>query len=112
MPAGRFWAKGLRADRDKIRETPFDLPVSQPGERKEWHRREFFDLRGHPANQAGLEVDDLFRPIGKDGRPAFANLFACGSILAHQDWMRMKCGSGLAIGSAYAAVNAYMKMAG
>jgi len=107
LAAGRFWAKGLRADRDKIRETLFDLPVSQPGERKEWHRREFFDPRGHPANQAGLEVDDLFRPIGKDGRPAFDNLFTCGSILAHQDWMRMKCGSGLAIGTASAAVDAF-----
>jgi len=107
LAAGRFWAKGLRADRDKIRETLFDLPVSQPEERKEWHRREFFDPRGHPANQAGLEVDDLFRPIGKDGRPAFDNLFTCGSILAHQDWMRMKCGSGLAIGTASAAVDAF-----
>lgn len=107
LAAGRFWAKGLRADREKIRETLFDLPVSQPEERKEWHRREFFDPRGHPANQAGLEVDNLFRPIGKDGRPAFDNLFACGSILAHQDWMRMKCGSGLAISTASAAVDAF-----
>jgi len=65
------------------------------------------DPRGHPANQAGLEVDDLFRPIGKDGGPVFDNLFACGSILAHQDWMRMKCGSGLAIGTALAAVDAF-----
>ncbi len=107
LAAGRFWAKGLRADRDKIRETLFDIPVSQPGERKEWHRSNFFDLRGHPANQAGLDVDDLFRPIDKDGRPAFDNLFACGSILAHQDWMRMKCGSGLAISTASAAVDAF-----
>ena len=107
LAAGRFWAKGLRADRDKIRETLFDLPVLQPEERKEWHRREFFDLRGHPANRAGIEVDDLFRPIGKDGRPVFDNFFACGSILAHQDWMRMKCGSGLAIGTASSAVDAF-----
>ena len=66
------------------------------------------DPRGHPANQAGLEVDDLFRPpIGKDGGPAFDNLFACGSIIAHQDWMRMKCGSDLAIGTASAAVDVF-----
>ena len=110
LAAGRFWAKGLRADMDKIRETLFDLPVYQPGKRKEWHRREFFHLRGHPANRAGLEVDDLFRPIGKDGVPVFDNLFACGSILAHQDWMRMKCGSGLAIGTASAAVDAFLAL--
>jgi glycerol-3-phosphate dehydrogenase subunit B len=28
--------------------------------------------------------------------------------LAHQDWMRMKCGSGLAIATAYGAVNALL----
>jgi glycerol-3-phosphate dehydrogenase subunit B len=107
LATGRFWAKGLRADRDKIRETLFDLPVSQPGERKEWHRRGFFDLRGHPANQSGIEVDKFFRPLDENGGPAFDNLFACGSILAHQDWMRMKCGSGLAISTASAAVDAF-----
>jgi len=31
LAAGRFWAKGLRADRDKIRETLFDLPVFTAG---------------------------------------------------------------------------------
>jgi len=73
---------------------------------------DFLDLRGHPVNRAGLEIDNLFRPLDSSGGAAFERLFAAGSILAHQDWMRMKCGSGLAIGSAYAAVNAYVKTAG
>ena len=107
LAAGRFWARGLRADRDKIREPVFDLPVFQPGERKDWHRKEFLDLRGHPANRAGIEVDNLFRPLNEKGRPAIDNLLACGSILAHQDWMRSKCGSGLAISTARAAVDAF-----
>jgi glycerol-3-phosphate dehydrogenase subunit B len=37
-------------------------------------------------------------------------LFAIGSILAHQDWIRMKCGSGLAIATAYGAVKALLKL--
>ncbi len=56
---------------------------------------------------AGLEIDNMFRPLDIAGKPAFKTLFAAGSILAHQDWIRMKCGSGLAIASAYAAVNAF-----
>ena len=44
-----------------------------------------------------------------EGKPVFDNLFAAGSILAHQDWMRMKCGSGLAMATAYAAVDAFLK---
>ena len=112
LASGRFWGRGLYADRKSIREAIFDLPVYQPSDRKGWHRQNFLDPRGHPANRAGLEIDDSFRPLDSSGRPAFENLFAAGSILAHQDWMRMKCGSGLAISTAYEAVNAFLKLNG
>ncbi len=87
-----------------------DLPVYQPEERKAWHRDDFLDPRGHPINRAGLEIDDDFHPLDSSGRPAFQTLFAAGSILAHQDWMRMKCGSGLAIGTAFGAVQAFIRL--
>lgn len=112
LATGRFWAHGLRADRDRIREPLFDLPVHQPENRNHWHCENFLDLRGHPVNRAGLNIDDQFRPLNRSGEPALENLFAAGSILAHQDWMRMKCGSGLAISSAYAAVTAFSNMRG
>lgn len=104
LATGRFFGKGLVADRHAIREAVFGLPVAQPETREQWHDREFFNANGHAANAAGLEVDDLFRPLGRDGRPAHERLFAAGAILAHQDWMRMKCGAGLAITSAWRAV--------
>ena len=107
LASGRFIGQGLRADRQKIHETIFDLPVTQPPHRCDWHQPEFLDRRGHPANRAGLEIDHGFRPRQADGRPAFRHLYAAGSILAHADWMRMKCGAGLAIATAYGAVNAF-----
>lgn len=110
LASGRFWAHGLRADRDRIREPLFHLPVDQPEIRERWHREGFFDLRGHPANRAGLNIDNQFRPLNRRGKPAFEKLFAAGSILAHQDWMRMKCGSGISVSSAYAAVEAFSHM--
>ena len=112
LASGRFWGRGLYADRQRIREAIFDLPVYQPRDRNGWHRENFLDSRGHPANRAGLEIDDSFRPLDSSGQPAFERLFAAGSILAHQDWMRMKCGSGLAIATAYAAVNAFLRLNG
>jgi glycerol-3-phosphate dehydrogenase subunit B len=112
LASGRFWGRGLYADRQRIRESLFDLPVCQPRGRSTWHRENFLDSRGHPANRAGLKVDDSFRPLDSSGRPAFERLFAAGSILAHQDWIRMKCGSGLAIATAFAAVNAFLQMNG
>jgi glycerol-3-phosphate dehydrogenase subunit B len=110
LASGRFLGGGLRAYRGKVAETLFDLPVRQPSGRFRWHRRDFLDPRGHPVNQAGLEIDDLFRPLDRSGKPARRLLFAAGSILAHQDWMRMKCGSGLAIATAHAAVAGYLAL--
>jgi glycerol-3-phosphate dehydrogenase subunit B len=107
LASGRFLGKGLAADSGRIRETVFDLSVAQPQNRRDWHRPDFLDRRGHPINRAGLRVDRHFRPLKPDGQPAFETLFAAGSILAHQDWMRMKCGAGLAIASAYGAVEAF-----
>jgi len=112
LATGRFFSQGLMADRKGIREPLFDLPVRQPASRTLWHSRDLMDRRGHPVNRAGLEVDDRFRPLDRAGKPAFRRLFAAGSILAHQDWIRMKCGSGLAIATAYAAVKAFSEEAG
>ncbi len=106
LATGRFLGGGLAAGRDGIRETVFGLPLTQPPNRALWYREQFFDRRGHPVHEAGLEIDDHFRPLGTDGDFAFENVFAAGSVLAHQDWIRTKSGAGLAIATACAAVNA------
>ncbi len=104
LATGRFFGKGLRADRSGIRETIFGLPVDQPRERRFWHHKDFLHATGHPINRAGLRVDYRFRPVDESGRVIHDRLFAAGSILAHQDWMRQKCGSGLAIATAFGAL--------
>ena len=109
LATGRFFSKGLTADRIGIRETLFNLPVCQPANRTCWHNQDFFARSGHDINMAGLEIDDSFRPLDQNGQPAFPALFAAGSILAHQDWIRMKCGAGLSITTAYAAVESFAK---
>ena len=110
LASGRFIGGGLHADRKRIRETIFNLPVCQPENRIEWHHENLLDPRGHPINRTGLEIDDTFRPLDRNGRPAFNTLFAAGSILAHQDWKRMKCGGGLAIATAFGAVKSFMRL--
>jgi len=109
LATGRFMGKGLIADINKIREPLFDLPVTQPDHRSKWHNEDFVAPEGHPINQAGIEVDKNFQPIKLDGTIVYKNLFAAGAILAHQDWIRMKCGSGLAIATAYKAVHSIKK---
>jgi glycerol-3-phosphate dehydrogenase subunit B len=112
LASGRFFGKGLHADRQAIRETIFHLPVYQPSARVHWHHKTLFNVKGHPIHRAGLDVDDRFRPCDEKGRRIYPHLFAAGSILAHQDWIRQKCGCGLAIASAYAAVRACQSVLG
>lgn len=105
LATGRFMGGGLVADRSGIRETLFDLWVSQPDNRLDWAEDEFFTPRGHPIFRAGLQTDSDMRPVDRSGRLARADLYAAGTILAHNDWARNKCGAGVSISTAYKAVN-------
>jgi glycerol-3-phosphate dehydrogenase subunit B len=110
LASGRFLGKGLHAERTRVRESIFDLPVHQPAHRDQWHHKDFLHPEGHLINRAGVMVDDDLRPVDENRQVIYPNLFAAGSILAHQDWMRQKCGSGLAISTAYGAIKAYQKL--
>ena len=114
LATGRFLSGGLVAARsDKVRETLLDLPVVQPDARDGWYRQQYFDPRGHPINRAGVAVDELFRPLNSDGECVSDRLFCSGALLAHQDWLRQRCGAGVAVASAYKAVeSASVRLAG
>ncbi|MBU0972392.1 MAG: glycerol-3-phosphate dehydrogenase subunit GlpB [Proteobacteria bacterium] len=104
LATGRFLSKGLISDRKGVTEGVFNLPVSQPTDRKDWHASTYFDPKGHGINQAGLKTDEQFRPLGKGNEPAHEHLYAAGSILAGQDWMRTRSGAGLSIATAFHVV--------
>lgn len=107
LATGRFLSGGLVADRDKgIFEPLMGLPVSAPASREEWHKEDFFDASGHPVNRAGIRVDDTFRPLSADGGVMDPDMYAIGSLVAGQDWIREKSGAGVALAGAWKAVNA------
>lgn len=104
LASGRFLGGGLTGERTGIRETVIGLPVQQPESREDWHRFNYFDQRGHKVHRTGLVCDESLRPLGNDGKPFAQHLHAAGSVLAGADWMRMKCGAGVAVTTALAAV--------
>jgi len=112
LATGRFLGGGLISDHMSIKEPVFELPVFQPEQRELWHRDRFFEPGGHSVNMAGLETDTMLRPLNGNGHPKYGGLFAAGSILAHQDGNRMKCGSGVSVATAYAAVKSFSRLRG
>ena len=104
LASGRFLSGGLEADISAISETLLDLPVTQPNSRDSWYRDGYMDPHGHEIHRCGIEVDEQFRPLDAQGRVVDRRLFAAGIILAHQDWIRERCGAGVAIASAFRAV--------
>jgi len=105
LASGRFPGGGLNANRDQIRETVFDLPVHQPEKRNQWYHLNFFHSNGHAINKSGLETDKVFRPVDQSKQPKYQFLYAVGSILAHNDWIRLKSGSGVSCATACIAVD-------
>jgi len=112
LATGRFLSGGLTAERSGVCEPLFGLPVAQPATRADWHRDDYFDPRGHPIDRAGILVDDEFRPLGAEETPLHPGLFAAGAILAGHDWLRQRCGAGLAIATAAAAVDGVARRLG
>ncbi len=110
LATGRFLGGGLSADQKSIHEPLLGLPLYQPKTRNQWHSQNYFDLSGHEVNRAGIRTDDLLRPVTQDNRPVFETLFASGTVLAHQDWVRARCGSALSIATGFKAIDAYLKI--
>lgn len=106
LATGRFLSGGLNAHFDRIHEPLLDLPVFQPESREEWYQEEYLDSKGHGIHLAGITTNDNFQPLDQKGEIIDERLFCAGIILANQDWIRQRCGAGVAISSAFKAVNA------
>ncbi len=76
LASGRAFGGGLGAGIQRTVEAIFALPLHATGDR------------------IGLKVDASFRPVAEDGRAAFQNLHACGSVLGGVDFVDLGIGLG------------------
>ena len=104
LATGRFIGGGLKADREKIFEPLFGLPVHQPPSRQEWFQKTFFSASPHPIHQSGLVVDSSFRPVNEKGEVLLENVWIAGTILAHHNCIDEKSREGIEISTGYTAV--------
>jgi glycerol-3-phosphate dehydrogenase subunit B len=103
LATGKFVGGGLDAQRNRVCETLFDLPVQYPQNRKEWFNPQLLNAAGQPFNSFGVEVNKDLQPVDPAGKVVYRNLFAAGGILAHADSMAEKSGGGVAISTGYVA---------
>lgn len=102
LATGGILGGGIRANHEgEVRETIFNLPVAAPESRLAWFKRDFLNKEGHPIYQAGLMVNEQFRPLDGSGRPAYENLFAAGTTLAHCEVIRERSFDGVGLVTGY-----------
>jgi len=107
LASGGFLGGGFHAPAEKgLREVVFDLPLTAPASRADWFRRQFLAPEGHPLFQSGVRTDQRMQPLNENGLPVYHNLYAVGGVLAAADPLREHSLEGIAIASAYAAVQA------
>jgi glycerol-3-phosphate dehydrogenase subunit B len=105
LASGGFSSGGLQVDsHGRARETILDLPVAgAPGPGEPRFAPGYFDE--HPIAGAGLVVDELLRPLGAEGAPAFENLYAAGATLAGAVPWREASGNGVSLSTGYGAAS-------
>jgi len=104
LATGRFIGGGLVADKDRVFEPIFNLPIAQPGTREEWFGISFFNNRPHPIHQTGISTNASLRPLNEKGDVLLENVWIAGSILAHHHCIEEKSREGIEIATGYAAV--------
>ncbi|SGY91181.1 glycerol-3-phosphate dehydrogenase subunit GlpB [Moritella viscosa] len=101
--SGSFFNKGLIAHHDKLQEPVFDLDMNSLEARNSWYNPQFFAANSQPFLSLGIKTNHAFNPMLKG--KVVNNLFCAGSNLGGYDPIAEGSGSGVAISTAYHAVN-------
>jgi len=100
LSTGGFFSKGLRSNPFRVFEPILGLDVEYAGDRNSWYNGIF--AQDQPYMGFGVKTDARLHPL-LEGKPV-KNLYATGSILGATR-PELGSGAGLAIGSAFAAVD-------
>ena len=101
LASGGFFSKGLVATPTQVYEPLFGLDLDYPAERKDWYNPDFF--ADQPYMDFGVKTDAALHGL-KDGDPV-RNLYCIGSVLGNTRKADYGTAAGLAIRTAFAAVD-------
>ena len=101
LASGGYFSKGLVTTPTQVYEPLFGLDIDYPQERKDWYDPDFFAPQ--PYMDFGVKTDAQLHGI-KEGEPV-QNLFCIGSVLGTTRKEDYGTAAGLAIRTAFAAVD-------
>lgn len=114
LATGGLYNGGILSDETgRLWEPLFDLPVATPpGDGREgWYGERLLQERGHPIHRlAGLRANKQMQPLGQDGGPALENVYAVGHLLAGFNPLTDGCAEGIALATAYKAVQTALQL--
>jgi glycerol-3-phosphate dehydrogenase subunit B len=114
LATGGLYNGGILSDETgRLWEPLFDLPVAAPpGEgRAGWYGEHLLQDRGHPIHRlAGLRANKQLQPLGQDGSPILENVYAVGHLLAGFNPLTDGCAEGIALATAYKAVQTALQL--
>jgi glycerol-3-phosphate dehydrogenase len=106
LATGGFLGGGItEINNGYAQETIFNLPIHFPANKQSWLNSRFLDGGGHPIFSTGIQVDDIFRPLGVSNQVSFDNLYAIGNVLGGCDPVRERSLEGIALATAYFIVS-------
>lgn len=94
LASGRFFGGGLQSGFTRVEESILALPIYQQAEGARIAERRAVVEGRADWDRLGVRVDSEYRPLAEDGKPAYQNLVACGSILGGVDFAKAKIGLG------------------
>ena len=101
LASGGYFSKGLVTTPTQVYEPLFGLDIDYPEERKDWYDPDFF--ADQPYMDFGVKTDAALHGL-KDGEPV-RNLLCIGSVLGGTRKADYGTAAGLAIRTAFAAVD-------
>lgn len=114
LATGGLYNGGILSDETgRLWEPLFDLPVATPpGDgRTGWYGERLLQARGHPIHRlAGLRVNKRLQPLDQDGSPVLENVYAVGHMLAGFNPLTDGCAEGIALATAYKAVQSALQL--
>lgn len=104
LATGGFYSGGITMKRfDEPVETVFNLPVSFVSGEENWADADIFADAEQGFALTGITVDSSMRPVDKNFRRIFDNVFVVGKNLGGYDYCFEHSGNGVALSSAYKA---------